>query len=62
MEIRNFQKGLSRFDRMHFQNTQADLGSMIAKLASTMINANFITKAKNAFAQAFAPSFAPALA
>lgn len=55
-------RGLPSFDRMHIQNMQADLGSMIEKLAPTMINANFITKAKNAFAQAFAPSFAPALA
>lgn len=35
---------------------------MIVKLALTMITANFITKAKNAIASAFAPSFAPALA
>jgi uncharacterized protein YejL (UPF0352 family) len=47
---------------MHFQNRQADLGSMVVNLAVTMINANFITKAKNAFAQAFAPSFASVLA
>ncbi len=37
---------------------QADLDDMIAKLVITMINANFITKAKNAVASAFAPSFA----
>jgi len=54
--------GLFRLDRAYFQNMQADLDGMIVKLAITMINANFITKAKNAFAQAFAPSFALALA
>jgi len=47
---------------MYFQNMQADLDTMAVNLSITMINANFITKAKNAFAQAFAPSFAPALA
>ncbi len=51
-------KGLSRLDRMYFQNTQADLGNMIVKLVPTMITANFITKAKTAIASAFAPSFA----
>ncbi|MDQ5961338.1 MAG: hypothetical protein QG581_259 [Patescibacteria group bacterium] len=54
--------GLFRLDRVHFQNMQADLDGMVANLAITMINANFITKAKNAFAQAFAPSFASVLA
>lgn len=54
--------GLFRLDRVHFQNTQADQGGMVANLAITMIHANFITKAKNAFAQAFAPSFASVLA
>jgi len=54
--------GLFRLDRAYFQNRQADLENMIVKIVLTMINANFITKAKNAFAQAFAPSFALALA
>jgi hypothetical protein len=61
--------GLFSLDRVYFQNTQADLDGMVANIAITMINANFITKAKTALAQArlnvgqaFAPSFAPALA
>lgn len=54
--------GLFRLDRAYFQNMQADLDDTVVKLVITMINANFISKAKNAFAQAFAPSFAPALA
>lgn len=54
--------GLSRFDRMHFENTQADYEGDIANLSFTMTSANFITKAKQAFAQAFQPAFASALA
>ncbi len=54
--------GLLRLDRLYFQNRQADLEEMVVNILLTMINANFITKAKNAFAQAFAPSFALALA
>ncbi len=54
--------GLSRFDRMHFENMQADYEGNIANLPLTMIPANFITKAKRAFAQAFQPAFASALA
>lgn len=50
--------GLPRFDRVYFQNMQAGLDGMAANLAVTMINANFITKAKTSLAQAFAPSFA----
>ena len=50
--------GLYSFDKVYFQNMQADLDSMVANLTITMINANFITKAKTALAQAFAPSFA----
>lgn len=50
--------GLFRLDRWYFQNTQADLEDMVVNLVLTMINANFITKAKNAIASAFAPSFA----
>jgi len=40
---------------------QADYDSHITKLPITVISANFITKAKSTFAQAFA-GFAPALA
>jgi hypothetical protein len=40
---------------------QADYDSPIVKLPIKVISANFITKAKSTFAQAFA-SFAPALA
>jgi len=47
---------------MYFQNMQADLDGMVANLAITMINANLISKTKNAFAQAFAPSYSLALA
>lgn len=54
--------GLFRLDRVYFQNRQADLDDMVVKLVITMINANFITKTKNALAQAFAPSFSLALA
>ncbi len=55
-------EGLSRFDRMHFENTQADYEGDIANLSLAMIPANFITKAKQAFASAFQPAFASALA
>ncbi len=55
-------EGLSRFDRMPFENKQADYEGDIANLPLTMIPANFITKAKQAFAQAFQPAFASALA
>ena len=51
-------RGLSRLDRTHFQNTQADLDDMVVNIVITMITANFITKAKTAIASAFAPSFA----
>jgi len=37
---------------------QADFERNVVNLSFTMINANFITKAKETIAQAFAPSFA----
>ena len=54
--------GLFRLDRLYFQNTQADLENTVVNIVLTMINANFITKTKNAIAQAFAPSYSLALA
>jgi|GEM_PF-2248964 len=54
--------GLFSFDRRFFDTLQADREESIAKLFFNSINANFITKAKSALAQAFAPSFASALA
>jgi hypothetical protein len=39
-----------------------DLENTVVNLVLTMINANFITKTKNAIAQAFAPSYSLALA
>ena len=50
--------GLFRLDSVYFQNRQADLEDTVVNLVLTMIIANFISKTKNTFANAFAPSFA----
>ena len=47
---------------MYFQNKQADLENMVVNIVLKLITANFITKTKNAIAQAFAPSYALAIA
>jgi len=49
------------FDRLYFSNRQAEM-MVSRKISSKVISANFIAKAKQALAQAFAPNFATAVA
>ena len=53
---------MTGFDNLYYQNTQVEQGVNLAKLYAKIISANLFSKAKQAFASAFAPAYASAIA
>jgi len=58
----NSKLGMFGFDNSYSQNTQVGQGVNPVKLYAKIISANLFSKAKQAFASAFAPAYASAVA
>jgi len=54
--------GMLGIDNLYLKNTQAEQGVNLVKLYAKIISANLFSKAKQAFASAFAPAYASAIA
>jgi hypothetical protein len=59
---KNSNLGMPGFDNLYSQNMQAEHGIGLTNPCAKIISANLFSKAKQAFASAFAPTYASAIA